>query len=272
MRRAEGPRGEPAAVLQLDSPWPVDGLRPLGIDGAMLAPVQAAAAGVADGLQSHLWLQDAVREPFHRVLEQRGSYWALAEREGVESEHLGALGRDGDTLVWMPQTPIGFEHEGTFLVWRNRLLQVWPPERPRVRFAGWIWPEDEVLQEEAGPVGVYGLRLDRGAVTGRTWTGTDHRGFSWHEQPPAEVLAHPAMQKAARNGANPTKALSFGVEIDGERTSFTLTAEGSGNVFGKKRLTLSEGSTRRGGEAGPLRVWAAGPAGAAGGHDTGGEG
>ena len=250
-------RREPAAVLRLQTPWPVDGLPPLGVDGAMLAPVQAATDTSPDARLSHIWLQDVSTDPIHLVLEQRDGGWTLADFEGPEAEReqLGCLGSGGGGLRWLPHQVLGFEQPDTCLVWRGRLLLISPPERPRVRFAGWIWRAGETVHEDGGPLGRFGLRLDRGAGSSRTWEGVEDGGFSWHDPPPAEILSAPALARAEERGLDPSSPLVFEVEVDGAPRSFTLIAKKSGSAFDPMRLTLVEGTVATEIGAGPLRVW-----------------
>ena len=261
-----------ATVLRLETPWPVDGLMPLGVDGAMLAPVQAAMSEVPDGRQSHLWLQDALRDPIHLVLEQRGGRWVLASVEGPkgEGDQLGSLGRAASGLQWLPRRALGFEQSETCLVWRNRLLLVSPPERPRILFAGWVWPAGETVVEDGGPLGSFGLGLDPGTVSSRSWEGVDDSGFAWTTPPPPEVLAAPELRAAARDGADPTRPLVFEVEIGGEPVAFTLMAKTIGSAFDPMRLTLVEGAAQSNTGLGPLRVWRRQAGGATAGSDAAG--
>ena len=250
-------RNEAATVLTLKEPWPVDGLSPLGVDGAMLAPVQAATSTTPDGRQSHVWLQDAERDPIHLVLEHRVGGWGLADFEGPETERelLGSAGVGSGGLRWLPHQVIGFEAPGAFLVWRNRLLQLGSPDRPEVRFAGWIWRTGEEIREEGGPLGRFGLRLAGGVSASRSWEGREDDGFEWTTQPPAEVLAAPELVRAEERGPDPLEPLTFVVEIAGRAQPFTLIARKTGSPFDPMRLTLVEGSVSTDLGMGPLRVW-----------------
>lgn len=251
---------EDSTALLLASPWPIDGRAPTGVDGAFLAPVQAAVTTSPDRRQSHVYLQDARQaEPLHLVLEREGGSWRMASDDIPDAECalLGSVGRDGEgTLRWHQRLVTGLDEPGTLLAWRGRLLDVSPPEEPVIRFAGWIWTEPGEVVEDCGTLGRYGLRRDGGAGGAARWTGRlGPSGFEWKETPPPEVLASTGLREAGRRGADPARPLHFEAGAGAEVRTYTLLARRGGSAFDPMDVTLVEGALAAAAADRPLRAW-----------------
>lgn len=185
-------------VLLLDEPWRVDGGGIQGVDGAVLAPVQAASCCTTPQRPTY-WLSQGPQ-----VLERvdtwsEGDQWSVQLQTAPVSpcasgSRMAPVGLPGGRLTRVPMMARRSLTESCMVLWRDRyLLSFGPPGNPSVSFVGWAW--DGSLPcgfPEEAPFAPYGFVAPE--AVGQIYEGRLDGAFrlTWEKgTPPATVLGAP---------------------------------------------------------------------------------